>query len=253
VPEHDAFGRPVGEDPLAGLGWSSSPPDAAARPDAAPGASPPRPPAPPPVRRVRSGFAGRLIAFAALLATVALVALTGLSAVDTSPVTIDRVSPVIPSAVAQEEQEGAGPGRPARVVPLTTPGGLRAGVRRLKRDVPGRLQSFRLEKRRIDVTVMLRGGRLRSARLLADGEAAQILSATGAGFPAANSFSYGDLRPGAPARLIRTANTRLGKRTSQVNYLLLTRSSGALTWGVYYRDGSIGQGDASGRYTRTVG
>src|SRR5690349_18062769 len=85
MPKYDAFGREIGEDPLAGLGWTTGgpvppsrvPPATAPSP---PDAPPPRPTTPtvqrPPRRRRSSGGArimSRLITFGIFIAIAAAV------------------------------------------------------------------------------------------------------------------------------------------------------------------------------------
>jgi hypothetical protein len=276
MPERDAFGREVGEDPLAGLGWTSSNnPPPAPKPRAEPQrqareSQPERRPDPQPRqdrdlqsvskasaprRSVSPGsFLVRWIVALAVLGGVGLVVgsmvKSGTSAVRG---VVDDVRGAIPTAeVAITESDEPAPDAPGKTLPLTSPRGLRAGLRLMEREVPGRVRTFRLEAARIDVTLWLKGGKLRNAQLQAGAEAPQVFSTTPGGFPKGDTFSYEAVNPGAPAHLIKSANRRLGRRASQVNYLVLTGSGGELTWGVYYKDGAIAQGDRRGRFTRRI-
>jgi hypothetical protein len=256
VPEYDAFGRPVGEDTLAAMGWTSSlgqPAPARPAPQAPPEAKPTAAtPAPAPARTPRRRRGGlrflRSVLSLAILGGIGLgvvsAAKTGSDAVrgvvDDIKVTVPTVAPDQPAPKA------------TRARSLTTPRGLKAGLRLLRRDVPGQVRTFRLEASRIDVTVWRKGGRLRTAQLQAGAAAAQVFSTTPGGFPRGGTFSYRAVDPKAPARLIRAADRRLGKRASQVNYLVLTNFGTQLTWGVYFKDGAIAQGDRRGRFLRKL-
>jgi hypothetical protein len=217
LPEHDAFGRPVGEDPLGGLGWTS-----------------PRPadPPPPPRRRGGRGIAAAGVVVAAALGGVALVAVGR----------EDPAARVQLPAVRTAAPEAVG------AAPLTRPDAFRAGLRILERDVPGRLQTLRVEDARIDVTVGISGGRLRIAQLKAGAEAAQVFTTTGGGFPRDGLVPYEAVRADAPDRLIRGANRRLGKQRSDVNYLVLLRMGDEPGWSLFYKDGTHVRGDRRGRY-----
>jgi len=145
---------------------------------------------------------------------------------------------------------GGGPVKPA--ASLLGRAEMAKGLRRLEAEVPGRLRSVRIAADRIDVVVQ-RGGRMRVAQFAAGAEAPTVFSTSTSAAPTTGTLRYADVRPAAAARLIRAANERLGRKTSQVDYLVPSSFAGSVLWGVYYKGGLIAQGDAKGRFTRRIG
>lgn len=257
--EYDAFGRKVGDDPLGGLGWSSETTEQApsVEVDTSPSVETP-PPAhtPPPVQfRSSGGGRGRLLVVVAVLGglgagTYALVNAATDTVRDVAE-GVRRAIPTVPAVpeVPAAEDDAPRPSRPASLIGRQELGGA---LRRLRRDVPGRLRTLRLEASRIDVTVHLSGGRLRSAQYQAGAQAAQVFNTTAGGFPATGTYRYADVDPAAPGRLIRAAGERLDRGPGKVNYLVFSSFGETLQWGVYYKDGAIAIGDARGRFLRQI-
>jgi hypothetical protein len=144
------------------------------------------------------------------------------------------------------DPESSKPPKQVEPLKLLTPGGLKAGLKLLERDVPGKIESFRLAPDRIDVTVV-RGSKRVIAQLTPDAEAVNIITTqdnSGGGFETTN---YNQIDIGAPARLIRAANERTKESRDGVNYLLFG-FAGEVGWNLYYKDGKFVKGDQHGRF-----
>lgn len=263
MPEYDAFGRRIGEDPLVEQGWSTSAaaPVAPARDPDAPFGAPVL--APQPQTQVDTGdlvrTAGnpfrtiRWILRLAPVAVIIIIAMTAMSA-GTSAVkdAFDDVKGAFPTVVADPSDPG-GPGGPATpAASLLERTGMAKALRRLEAEVPGRLRAVRIAADRIDVVVQ-RGGKMRVAQFAAGAEAPSILSTSASAAPGTGTLTYDQVKPAAAARLIRAANKRLNRKTSQIDYLVPSDFAGSTVWGVYYTGGLIAQGDGRGRFTRRIG
>jgi hypothetical protein len=234
VPEYDAFGREIGEDPLARLRDPVAPPKPApveatvAEPE--PEVAPPRVDvARPRRRRRRGGVAGLLVIVAAFVA----LGLVGNVADQESGSVIDSITPEeAPPPVgvqgrslirranfarALETLQGAGVGRPMRL-----------------RVAPGR----------IDAT-LVKDGEVHQVQITADGELRELGSGAAAGARA--TVGYGAIDAAAPERLTRAGATRRHPARS-IDYVLFT----ATTWGAYYKRGRIVIGDRHGRPQRVL-
>ena len=122
-----------------------------------------------------------------------------------------------------------------------TCGAAGSGASRACGSLPERLDSTLLTRRGTLVTVQLRsGGGLRR------------LAESGTGFGGLGTIPYAELRPGAPARLVRAAAERLGRPASRIDYLVATYTAGELSWGAHFKGGAIFLGDARGRLLRRV-
>jgi hypothetical protein len=270
--DRDAFGRKKGEDGLDGLGWGSSgttTPGSMSTPTAAPTpvdpnmTTPPRPMAtqsptrrdmPVIVRDRRGGGRWIFLAVVALSMGGAIVGLVnGASTVDkikiptfTVPDTSSSGNTSTTTAPQSADPESSKPPKQVESLKLLTPGGLKAGLKLLERDVPGKLESFRLAPDRIDVTVV-RGSKRVIAQLTPDAEAVNVITTQddpGGGF---ETTDYNQIDIGAPARLIRAADERTKESRDGVNYLLFG-FAGEVGWNLYYKDGKFVKGDQHGRF-----
>jgi hypothetical protein len=238
VPEYDAFGRELGEDPLVRLREAmvdplpAPAPAPAAEAVSAPEAEPPEP-APPqfmrPPRRRHRGLATLLLLLAVI---AALVWAGGLVAVTVR----DGINGVIHA-----------PATPA-------PAGLQADslIRRanfadtlatLRRSGLGRPSRLRVAPERVDATLVGVDGRLHQVEVDFEGNLREVGTSPGPG-PAGIAFRRIDR--GAPERLARRGAERAGVRARRIDYLVFT----AGTWRAYFKGGKIVKGDAHGRPRR---
>jgi hypothetical protein len=235
VPEYDAFGREVGEDPLAGLRDAVAPPKptpVAAEPVAAP--PQPRIEAARPRRRRRGGLAGLLV-LAGVLGAVGLVANAG---VEVGGDVIDTITP-----------QEAPPPQPTGVQgrSLIRRANFAGALKTLAGAGVGRPVMLRVAPDRIDATVV-KGRKLHQIQITADGELREL----GSGSPAGTrgTVGYGAIDPAAPERLTRAgANAKHPPRS--IDYVLLTAGP-PTTWGAYFKRGRIVIGDRHGRPRRVL-
>ena len=129
--------------------------------------------------------------------------------------------------------------------------GLRAGLKILQKEQPGRITNFSFRRDRIDVQVV-RGGKTHvidfpnDAEVPDDQSVSDVTSLT-------DSISYEEINPTAAERLMQAANARLNRSKADVDYFVVSKFSGSITWGIYYQGGNpIAQGDSRGRYTRRI-
>ncbi len=254
--EYDAFGRKKDDAGLGDLGWGTS----SDTPPATTQVAPPREvetgaPVATPGRRPR----GSGLAFAWIIALV-VVGGVGLAVFSMGKDANDAVRDTLNSFKTQTSPTG-GVGTqgdsgdddvPAQVKAASffTPKGLRAGLRILAKEQPGRIANYSMRKDRIDVQI-IRGGKTHIVELQAGAEAPQEFSSSTA-VSGADSISYEELNATAPNRLMRAANARLSASPKQVDYFVAQKFSGTLQWGIYYKNGRIAQGDSRGRFTRRI-
>ncbi len=254
MPEYDAFGRPVGEDPLAEQGWrSGSSPPAPASPAPGPGPTP-APPAPPAGRRHRGNALRGLAAWGVAVAVLGVVGVIALGLVGAVSETVDSAHDTLkglggpiraPTAFPGSDAEDTGP-RPGPS--LLTTGGLTRGKAALRRAAPGRIRTFRVEAARIDLQAVRRG-RTRIAQYQRGAGAARVIATVSTG-SAVSTMAYREIDVRAPRRLIAAGARRLGKARDRVTYLVATRGLGdGISWTAFWRDGDLARGDARGRLT----
>ena len=263
MPEYDAFGREIGEDPLAALrdamaeampadaaeddeppraeARAAPPaaephfaPPAAAAPTSVPPAAEPRfaPPAPPRPRFVRPRVRRRG-SVAGLLVVVAIFGAIGLG----GSVLVDRVENFTDSLPGLEEPEPAPTGLQARS--LIRRANLAAALEVLRESGDGRPVALRVAPDRVDATLAGPAG-IRQVQVTPDYHLRTIATAEPAALPP--TTPYGRIDPAAPERLVRSARAPAG----QVDYVLLLTGR-PLTWRAYFRDGTNVAGDARGR------
>jgi hypothetical protein len=251
VPEHDAFGRPVDEDPLAALRGATEPApepsSAAAQPSSA--ATEPAPPPPSPatapaafVRPRRRPGPGIIVVLVVVLLVAgsvpALVAIGG----DVG----DRIEELLPPEVRIEG--AAQPPRGLQRASMIRRANFAAAMETLERARLGRPATLRVAAERIDATLVVGRRRMNQVQIGFDGELRRV--GTSAGAPQA-TIGYGRIDPAAPERLVRRAAARTKHAPGGIDYLVLSTGPG-LPWGAYFKDGTIVQGDARGRPRRVL-
>jgi hypothetical protein len=271
--EYDAFGRKKDDSGLGDLGWgTSADPSAAPNPAPAPAApatpnaptpAPPvfqTPPQPLPrgIVRARRNPVVLLIQLGVLAIVGFVVYTTVIAGNDASKQVKKAINGFGGFNVDTGTTNGGGSGGGSSKVPkqvhaqsFFTASGLRAGLKILKKEAPGKVTNLSFRRDRIDLQVS-RGGKSRDYELQAGGEVPQLFSTT----PAINgpdSFTYSEINSGGAARLMRAANARLHQSESDVDYFVAQKFAGTMQWGIYYKGGSpIAQGDSHGRYTRRI-
>jgi hypothetical protein len=247
--ERDAFGREIGEDPLAQLGWETTrTPDPTPAP--APAASPePQFSAPqqqfsaPPLpryqgRRRRRGLG--LFVLILMLSIVTAVAGGIFSLVQVTGDAVDGLEGAIRDAV------------PTAVAP--TPAGTESGSLLRAKDLkaalaklpPGEIRLIRVAPDRIDAQVTS-GGKTQLVQVTAHGGVSTVTTPTSIpGDPV-------KVNSAAPARIVRTASRRSRRDPSSVNYLVLSRFGDKAEWQLFFDDGLHYSASANGKKVRRVG
>ena len=258
--ERDAFGREIGEDSLAAMGWgagSARPapaesPAVAAEPIARPAravapaaaATPPpaeavrvaeappvrvtRPPGPKPIdlRRPRRRRGTSLAFFVVLM--VVLVGLGG-GLFSVARDAVDNIQGAVDQATLSPRAAGAS---------LLNPKPLRAALAKLP---PGTLQSLRVAPERIDAQVFS-DGRLHVVQVTSGGGLTDLKTAV------AVRESKLRVDPQAPRRMARAAAKRAGLPVDEVSYLVL----GPTGWDLFFADGRHYSGGPSGRHVKHI-
>jgi hypothetical protein len=241
VPEYDAFGREIGDDPLASLRDTVAPPEpapveaAVAEPVEPVAAPPPARVARPRRRRHGGGLAGLLV-LAAVVGAAGLVANTGGVGGDVTDV-IGGIAP----------QEAAPPPTGVHGRSLIRRANFATALKTLQDAGVGRPVMLRVAPDRIDATVV-QGRKLHQIQLTADGELRELGSGATAG--SRGTVAYGAIDPAAPERITRAgANAKHPPRS--IDYVLLTAGP-PTTWGAYFKRGRIVIGDPHGSPQRVI-
>jgi hypothetical protein len=256
VPEYDAFGREIGDDPLAGLRDAVNPPPPKPNVEVAPEpAEPvftagPEPvatapePSPAPVfvpppqfvrprRRRRGGLAGLLV----IAAIVGAVGLVSNAAVEKGRDIIDQVTPEEPVPPPTGLQRDS----------LIQENNFASALRTLNAAKLGKPMAIRVAPDRIDAT-LVKGSKLHQVQITPDGALRELASSDA---PATRSVvAYSSIDPAAPERLTRAGATKKQPARS-INYVLLTPGP-PITWGAYYKRGRIVIGDRTGHVQRVL-
>jgi hypothetical protein len=250
---HDAFGNKIEEAPLAGLDRAT-----ASGPSGMPGGEPPR----------RWPALLAVLLAVAVIGGVAAAGATLLAGDDDpgDPVPTAVAEAPVPEAPADPErppapEKPATPERPVAEKPVQPPRGLQPGsllrranftvaLRRLRAQAKGRPRNLRVEAERIDVQVVLRDGRLRSAQARWDGEI-RVISTTSTPIGALPSFAWSAVDRGAPQRIVRSATGRARKPASAFNYAVLLDAAG-LRWSAFLKTGEGFIATSSGRVERQI-
>jgi hypothetical protein len=269
--EYDAFGRKKDETGLGDLGWGASG-DKPVKPSVSAGSTPTPTPTPtqatPPPRQfqtvipVSSGLIRprrnpgivfvQLAVLAAIVGAIALAVMSGSSANNTARKTLDGFKSLTdPSGGTTTTDEGDGTvPKQVKSASFFTPKGLRAGLKILAKEQPGKISNYSMRKDRIDIQV-IRGHKNHIVELRAGAEVPQEFSVSTAS-SSLDTLSYEELNVTAPARLMKAADARLNASPKQVDYFVAQKFTGTLQWGIYYKNGKIAQGDSRGRFTRRL-
>ena len=259
--EYDAFGRKV-ED--SGLGWDTSGTPTQSSPvESTPTTTatqfqtvtPPRPSLSKP-RRNPLILLLQVAVVAGIIGAIVLALSAGKEANDTVRDTLNGFN-----AIKGSKGNGSGKvddgddkvPKQVKAASFFTAKGLRAGIKILAAEQPGRITNFSMRKDRINIQIN-RGGKSHNVQLSAGAEAPEEFSASTATQSGSDrTMTYEELNPTAPERLMKAANSRLNQSPKDVDYFVAQKFLGPLTWGVYYKGGRpIAQGDSRGRYTRRI-
>jgi hypothetical protein len=219
VSERDAFGREIGEDA----------PGAPSRPAPAPGAAAPASP---------SGGGPSSGARTAVSVVVALLMVAGITGLVIVGLGGGETGATIESAgtFRQAPAVAQGPGSPAY-----DPGAprsfihrraLASALRELHRR--GRLRLVRVAPDRVDAQLVTRAGGLRNVQVAADG-AVRDLGTAGSAAGGLPAIPFAQVDAAAPARIVREAARRAGRRPSRVDYLVLLMLPTGQSWNVYFK------------------
>ncbi len=245
--ERDAFGREVGEDPLADLGWSTTrPPDSTPAPAPAPSPQPEfsapqqfsAPPMPRYRRKRRRGLG--LFLMIVVLSIVTVVAGGIFSLVQVTSNAVDglegAIREAVPTAVAPPPvgtEQGS----------LLRTKDLKAALAKLP---SGDIHMIRVAPDRIDAQVSS-GGKMQLVQVRADGGVTKVTT------PAPSIGDPVKVNSAAPARIVRTAARRAGRDPGDVNYLVLSRFGDQAQWQLFFTDGLHFSASSSGKKVRRVG
>jgi hypothetical protein len=246
VPEYDAFGREIGDDPLGGLrdAVNAPPPEpqpVVAQPQpviAAPApepvvAAPPRPQFVRPRRRGRGGLAGLLV----IVAIIAAVGLVGNAAVEKGDDFIGQITP----------QEPVQPPIGLQRDSLIQEHNFAPALRKLSQARLGKPMAIRVAPDRIDAT-LVKGSKLHQVQITPDGTLRELGS--GAAPATRGTVAFASIDAAAPERLTHAGATRKQPARS-INYVLLTPGP-PQTWAAYYKRGRIVIGDRDGHPQRVI-
>ena len=246
--ETDAFGREVGEDPLAGLGWSApeqeedrepprpAPASVSASPERVPGA-----------RAQRVGCAATVVLLALTAAMVVGIGFWASGLEDDDEVVSSSPSTVAltPEPVAPEP-EAAPPVGLARGSLLLRPNLARV-LGRLRTSGKGRLRSLRVAPDRVNVQLLTKDGRLRNVQVDWDGELDDY-GAGGPGFGFVDTVPFGSVDAAAPSRAVTRAARRLRTGAARIDYVVSTGDG----WSVFFKGGQAFSADDRGRIVRRI-
>ncbi len=215
MPEYDAFGREIGDDPLAALRDATLPvpvekPPVVERPEAVV-AEPPEPePAPQfvrPRRRRRRGFFAPFIVFGALIAILGVIA----------NVAVDEIEQGLDDLVETQEPDGLGPSSMIRAANLA------AALEQMRGSGLGRPLTLRVTPNRVDARLVAGNGRQSLVRVTAEQELRTVGTRAGGGA----GIPYARIDVTAPERLTREAD----EQRRRIRFLRLDRSG----WRAVYR------------------
>jgi hypothetical protein len=254
VTEHDAFGNPIEDARTTSQPLTSGDPLTLGAPTA------PRPlPPPAPPRRARrrllgglGGLFGLLLFFGPFLAGGWFVYSTIHDAVDDTTGVISTFdssrTTVTPGTPAGPRTSAPPRGLGARS--LLTPTAVDALLRKARADPGGKLLLLRLAPDRADLQLSRPGGGLSILQLRFDGE--RTLVRTPSGATGSKTIVFSTIDRHAPARLVRAAAHRLGRKVSSIDYVVVINILGKPMWSAYFTGGAAFQGDAHGHITRRI-
>jgi hypothetical protein len=254
--DRDAFGREKGEDPLAGMGWSSSinpsPPAPATTPAAAPpptvhtlstddlpptGSTPAWTPGPRPASVRRRRRRGGIFVPLFIIGLVAL----AIGGVTTA---INAGSDAIENFTASVDANGVTTRTtPSSGTTLIAPAALKAALAKLP---AGQIEILRVAPERINANVIVKG-RMHTVQVTAGGDVTDVKT------PATGGGDYVKVNAAAPQRIVRTAARRAGRRPGTVSYLVLMEFGGSPQWQLFFDDGLHFSAGANGKKVKRVG
>lgn len=222
VSPRDAFGREIGEDPLAEMGLEDgsranvAPPPEVEGLDAARGRS----------SRGRSTLRAAILV--AALVPPLLIGGALLLALGTED-KLDRGERPATTPAEDRTSERRAPAATDSMVRRDT---LAQALRRLRTRAGGRLRFLRVDAQRVDVQAIDAAGRITVAQARA-GEAPRVLSTSDAGgVPQGSTFAWSEVDAGAPARIA----WKLRQRDLPLGYAVLIDAAG-LRWSVFLSSG----------------
>jgi hypothetical protein len=259
----DAFGRDIGEDPVAEMGWESA--RSTATPGVETGMAPPHPlegepvgaeaaTPPPPMlpstfdvdmtpRRRRGGCLGAFIVVAVL--SVLLVGGVIVAIVGEVADTIDGIDIETPSTPGFGGPQPEGLERES----LLLRGNFAPAMRRLRAEAGGELRFVRVAPERITVQTVLADGRLRLANALPGG-AVDVIS-TSPPVPGTDGIPWSRVDASAPRRMATAMTERAGRDPSAFGYAVLF--AGSERWSAFLDDGTGFTARLDGRDLRRIG
>ena len=222
MPEYDAFGREIGEDPLAALRDATAPvrPEAVVAEPAEAAEAEPQPGVRPPgtysqgespsgrLPRRRRGFFAPIFVFGALIAVLGVVA----------NVAVDELDQGLQDLIETQEPDGLGPSSMIRA------SNLAAALEQMRASGLGRPLLLRVTPNRVDARLVAGNGRQSLVRVTAEHELRTVGTRRGGGA----GIPYGQIDVTAPERLAREADAE----RRQIRFLRLDRDG----WRAVYRD-----------------
>ncbi len=205
-----------------------------------------------PLGRTRKRSSGCLMALVVPIVIAAITLGGGIALVNNSHMHAGHVT------IGRVPQQSAPPtGAKSQRVPrglergsLVRAASFSAALKKLQQASIGRLTDLRLAPERIDATLLTPGGRLQSVQLSPGGALEKFGGPSGPGFDSNPTIPFARLNPAAPERLARRGAEELRDRTSQLQYLVPTFTSGQLTWAAYFPHSRYVLGDSAGRFQR---
>jgi hypothetical protein len=260
--ERDAFGREKGEDPLAGMGWSSSVDPNTPTPTPTPAPAQPvpvmqtlsaddlPPSAPAPawtpgprqtyVRRRRRRVSGIIVPLF-IIGIVALAIGGATTALNAGSDALDDFTASIDSATNGGTVTTTT--TPSDGTTLMQPKALKAALAKLP---DGDIELLRVAPERINANVIVKG-RMHVVQVTAGGDVTDVTT------PAKGRGDYVKVNSAAPSRIARTAAKRSGRRVGRVSYLVLMSLSGKAEWQLFFDDGMHYSASANGKKVKRVG
>jgi hypothetical protein len=267
MPEHDAFGRPIGE---GGESLATPAPES----PSTPAPEGPSTPTPAPSGLKLSGrpsrFSGGVSVgsgWVAVLVFVVVIGSGGLIAWQAIDDTKDAIRsfrpsiPKLPTFTVDTDSPNPtvpeSPEVPQQEAPPPTGLGPRSLIRRaafakamskIRNSDYGEPTYVRVAADRVDAQ-RIKGGRLRTVQVGYDGELRTIGPASGPGFKTP-SIPFSDIETAAPERLVRGGVRRGGVKAGGIDYLVVSNFSNVVVWNAYFKNNVRYQGDQAGRVER---
>ena len=244
MPDYDAFGRELDEDPLAKLREATVEPvpAAPAEPVVAPAEPEFEPPVPAPPQFVRPPRR-RHRGLAALVVLIAVVGALGLAANAVVTTVEDGINGVIDTPDAVEVAPTG-----LQDASLIRRANFADALATLRESGLGRPLTLRVAPDRIDAALVGDGGRMHQVQVDFRGELSELSSSAAPDRP---TIAFRRIDPAAPERLVRAGAERAGVRARRIDYLVLTGGT-PLSWGAYFKGGKIVLGNARGRPQRVL-